>query len=126
MTQKITVSDLLTPETKRNPSTFYAHLRAQEPLICVDDFLGMGKAWIVTNYDDAIALLKDPRFTKDRRKVLSAGDEQTSIPESPFLALMQNMLMVDPPNHTTPQPGLKSVHTTYDRAVTPTHSADYR
>lgn len=100
MTQKITVSDLLTPETKRNPSAFYAHLRAQEPLTYVDDFLGMGKAWIVTNYDDAIALLKDPRFTKDRRKVLSAGDEQTSIPESPFLALMQNMLMVDPPNHT--------------------------
>jgi cytochrome P450 len=100
MTQKITVSDLLTPETKRNPSAFYAHLRAQEPLTYVDDFLGMGKAWIVTNYDDAIALLKDPRFTKDKRKVLSAGDEQTSIPESPFLALMQNMLMVDPPNHT--------------------------
>jgi cytochrome P450 len=100
MTQKITVSDLLTPETKRNPSAFYAHLRAQEPLTYVDDFLGMGKAWIVTNYDDAIALLKDPRFTKDRRKVLPAGDEQTSIPESPFLALMQNMLMVDPPNHT--------------------------
>src|SRR5450631_2132786 len=100
MTQKITMSDLLMPETKRNPSAFYAHLRAQEPLMCIDDFLGMGKAWIVTNYDDAIALLKDPRFTKDRRKVLPSGDEQTSIPESPFLVLMQNMITVDPPDHT--------------------------
>ena len=100
MTQKITVSDLLTQETKSNPSAFYAHLRAQEPLTYVDDFLGMGRAWIVTNYDDAIALLKDPRFTKDRRKVLPVGDEQTSIPEIPFLALMQNMLTVDPPDHT--------------------------
>jgi cytochrome P450 len=100
MAQKITVSDLLTQETKRNPAAFYAHLREQEPLIHVDDFLGIGKAWIVTNYDDALVLLKDPRFTKDRRKVVSTEDEQTSIPENPFLVLMQNMLTVDPPNHT--------------------------
>lgn len=100
MVQKITVSDLLTQETKRNPSVFYAHLRAQEPITYIDNFLGMGKAWIITNYDDAIALLKDPRFTKDKRKVLSPNDEQTPIPENPFLVLMQNMLTVDPPDHT--------------------------
>ena len=100
MTQKITVSDLLTQETKSNPSAFYAHLRAQEPLTYVDDFLGMGKTWIITNYDDAIALLKDPRFTKDKRKVLSPGDEQASNSENPFLALMASMINVDPPDHT--------------------------
>jgi cytochrome P450 len=100
MDQKITMSDLLTQETKRNPLVFYAHLRAQEPIAYIDDFLGMGKAWIVTNYDDTIALLKDPRFTKDKRKVLAPGDEQNDIPENPFLVLMQNMLTVDPPDHT--------------------------
>ncbi len=100
MTQKITVSDLLTQETKSNPSVFYAHLRTQEPLIYVDDFLGMGKAWIVTNYEDAIMLLKDPRFTKDRRKVLSPVDEAAPVPENSFISLMQSMINVDPPDHT--------------------------
>lgn len=100
MAQKITVGELLSQETKRNPSLFYAHLRAQEPLISVDDFLGMGKAWIVTNYDDAIMLLKDPRFTKDRQKVSSSADVQESTPENPFAALMRSMINVDPPDHT--------------------------
>lgn len=101
MTQKITVGDLLAQETIRNPSVFYAHLRAQEPLISIDDFLGKGKAWIITNYNDALALLKDPRFTKDWRKVLqSAGDEQISSSENLFLILMQNMITADPPDHT--------------------------
>ncbi len=74
MTQEITINDLLTQETKRNPAAFYARLRAQEPITYLGDFLGMGNTWIVTNYDDAIAVLKDPRFTKDRRKVLSPAD----------------------------------------------------
>ena len=100
MAQKITVSDLLSPETKRNPSTFYAHLRAQGPLISVDDFLGMGKAWIVTNYDDAIMLLKDPRFTKDRQKILSSADERESTRDNSFATLMRSMINVDPPDHT--------------------------
>src|ERR1019366_5980225 len=103
MTQKITVSDLLAQETIRNPSVFYAHLRAQGPLVSIDDFLGKGKAWIVTNYDDALALLKDPRLTKDWRKVLPppSGDEpQVSSAENLFLVLMQNMITVDPPDHT--------------------------
>jgi cytochrome P450 len=101
MTQKITVGDLLAQETIRNPSVFYAHLRAQEPLISIDDFLGKGKAWIITNYDDALALLKDPRFTKDWRKVLQpAGDKPISSSENLFLILMQNMITVDPPDHT--------------------------
>src|SRR5438876_3404113 len=100
MTQEITVSDLLTQETLRNPSVFYAHLRAQEPLAYVDDFLGRGKAWIVTNYDDALTILKDPRFTKDWHKVLPPGDEQIASSDNPFLILMQNMITVDPPDHT--------------------------
>ena len=100
MSQKITVSDLLAQETKRHPSTFYAHLREQEPLTYIGDFLGMGNAWIITNYDDAIALLKDPRFTKDRRKLSSPGEGQAPGDENPFLALMMSMINVDPPDHT--------------------------
>ncbi|MBV9615392.1 MAG: cytochrome P450 [Ktedonobacteraceae bacterium] len=100
MTQKITVSDLLSQETIRDPAKFYTHLREQEPLTCVDDFLGRGKAWILTDYEDAMTVLKDPRFTKDRRKILAQEGGQSPLLEGPFLALMQNMITVDPPDHT--------------------------
>ncbi len=102
MAQKITMSDLLAEETKRDPAAFFAHLREQEALVSVDDFFGRGKAWIITDYDDAINLLKDTRFTKDMRKISGEGDahEAFAEPESPFLVLMQSMINMDPPDHT--------------------------
>lgn len=57
---QITLSDLISQETKRHPSAFYGKLRAQEPLSYVTGN-GMG-FWIATTYKDAIAILKDPRF----------------------------------------------------------------
>jgi len=71
--EQITMNDLLLQESKRNPSAFYAQLRQQEPLCYVADFGGRG-AWIATTYEDAIAILKDPRFIRDRRKVDCSGD----------------------------------------------------
>ncbi len=100
ITQKITMSDLLLQETLRNPSAFYAHLRTQGPLTYVDDFFGMGSAWIVTNYADAIALLKDPRLTKNRWKITEAKDQQNAAQEGILFVLTQNMIMADPPDHT--------------------------
>jgi cytochrome P450 len=99
MTQ-LTLSDLLAQETGRNLAAFFAHLREQGPLVHVADFGGMGSVWIATNYDDAIALLKDPRLTKDARKVLPPENGQSSDQGSPFLLLIRNMLTVDPPDHT--------------------------
>ena len=99
MTQ-LTLSDLLAQETRRNLAAFFAHLREQGPLVHVADFGGMGSVWIATNYDDAIALLKDPRLTKDARKVLPPENGQSSDQGSPFLLLIRNMLTVDPPDHT--------------------------
>lgn len=57
---QITLSDLISQETKRHPSAFYGKLRAQEPLSYVTGN-GMG-FWIATTCKDAIAILKDPRF----------------------------------------------------------------
>ncbi len=99
MTQ-IPASDLISQETKRHPHAFYGKLREQGPLTYITDFYGMGNAWIATNYDDALTILRDPRFTKDRRKVAPPQDEQRSPQEQTFLAIMQNMLTVDPPDHT--------------------------
>lgn len=91
---EITMNDFLSQETKRNPHAFYARLRSTEPLFYVKGL----NAWLFTTYEDALFVLKDPRFTKDRQKISSSEDEQSSIPES--VLQMRNMLMVDPPDHT--------------------------
>lgn len=89
--ESITINDLLAQETKRNPHTFYAHQRATEPLFYVPGL----DAWVLTNYEDALWLLKDPRFTKDHRKLAQAEEhgQETEIS-------LRTLLMVDPPDHT--------------------------
>lgn len=92
MTQ-IKLHDFLSQETKRNPHVFYAQLRSVEPLHYVEEM----NAWLTTTYEDALFVLKDPRFTKDRRKVLPPQQEEHhALSESIF----QNMLSVDPPDHS--------------------------
>lgn len=102
---QITFTDLLSQETKRDPIAFSARLREQGPLIHLTGPFGMGETWIVTTYDDAIALLKDPRFIKDTQKVSKPSDgqgitkEDTSVIQR-FLTFRRDMLTVDPPDHT--------------------------
>lgn len=101
MTQ-FTFADLLNQETKRNPIAFSARLREQGPLVRITGFLGMGEAWMATTYNDAIAILKDPRFVKDIQKTGLPDEmrkEDTSLINH-FLAFRRDMLTVDPPDHT--------------------------
>ncbi|GHO96338.1 cytochrome P450 [Reticulibacter mediterranei] len=82
---EITMNDLLSQENKRDPHTFFAHLRSTEPIFYVEEM----NSWVLTTYEDALLLLKDPRFTKDNRKVAQGGDGG-----------MRTLLQVDPPDHT--------------------------
>src|SRR5438132_14352978 len=91
---EITMNDLLAQETKRNPHTFYARLRSTEQLYYVEGL----NAWVLTTYEDALFLLKDPRFTKDHRKIVQPENGESSGQE--IASHMRNMLMVDPPDHT--------------------------
>ncbi len=76
MTQ-ITLSDLFSH--KHNPYPFYARLREQGPL---SHFAWRGEEmWLVTTYDDTVAILKDPRFTLDKQKVVPSEGGQGSIGE---------------------------------------------
>ncbi len=107
-TPPMTLGDLIRPETKRHPAAFYAHLRKLGPLTRIVDSFGSGDAWIVTHYDDVVAVLKDPRFVKDTRKYTrsqagqsdsaEAADSQTSRAER--FAWRRDMLTTDPPDHT--------------------------
>lgn len=95
-------------EALRDPSGFYSQLHdRQEPLFRVDDVYGMGSAWVALRYDDATAILKDPRFVKDWKKFTAtpAADPSSSGSQSvadllAWLMNMPNMLTVDPPDHT--------------------------
>ena len=92
--KKLTMNDLIAQETKNNPHSFYAQLREVDTLYYVEEM----DSWILTTYEDALWLLKDPRFTKDRRKLSQLTGEQN--PEAEMAEHMRNMLMVDPPDHT--------------------------
>ncbi|MDC3953305.1 cytochrome P450 family protein [Polyangium jinanense] len=95
----ITPVDILASGFKANPFPFYARLRAQSPVF--PQKLEDGRtAWLVTRYDDVVAVLKDPRFAKDRTKVLTR-EQQAKQPWVPdfIKPLERNMLDVDEPDH---------------------------
>jgi cytochrome P450 len=87
----ISASDLLAQQNTLDPYTFYQRVREQGPLFSVANYMGTGRTWIATNYEDAIAILKDPQFLK-KKPVL----EQ----ETMMSLFRRNMLMIDPPDHT--------------------------
>jgi len=93
MTQ-ISMRDFISQETKRNPHVFYAQLRSAEPLYYIEGL----NAWLLTTYEDALFVLRDPRFTKDRNKVFPPQqDEQAANMQA---IMFHNMLTTDPPDHT--------------------------
>ncbi|WKA59624.1 cytochrome P450 [Planococcus shenhongbingii] len=75
----------------QNPYPIYEKLRKEDPVHRVrfpDGQLG----WLVTDYEDAVAILKDQRFTKDMSKLFGGSMDQLSV-------FTQNMLFSDPPDH---------------------------
>ncbi|AKJ00166.1 cytochrome P450 [Archangium gephyra] len=96
--------NLMTPELKANPFPLYAELRRNAPVSQVDP----GGMWAVTRYDDAMAVLKNPRTFS------SAGFGLATNP--PWLGgnpVSQSMGALDPPQHGR-------LRTLVNRAFTPT------
>ena len=92
--------DISSPAFKANPYPFYAQLRDQAPVHRI--ILGDKRpAWLVTRYDDVVTVLKDDRFGKDKRKVMT----RDQIAREPWIPKMlqpieRNMLDADAPEHT--------------------------
>lgn len=105
---KITVGDLSSAETMRDVVGFYQKLNQQsEPLIRIEDYYGMGPAWLAWSHANTVAILKDPRFIKDMRKFATEQNQPATTEEEPSMKEqfeltmnMPNMLEVDPPDHT--------------------------
>jgi cytochrome P450 len=92
--------DISSPAFKANPYPFFAQLRDQAPVHRI--ILGDKRpAWLVTRYDDVVTVLKDDRFVKDKRHVMTP--QQMS--REPWIPRMiqpieRNMLDADAPEHT--------------------------
>jgi cytochrome P450 len=92
--------DLFSSEFKGNAYSFYEKLRENEPVYRF--MLPNGQiAWLLTRYEDAQAALKDHRYVKNPRTLLS--QEQMNKWLFPMLErdlLINNMVASDPPDHT--------------------------
>jgi cytochrome P450 len=91
--------DLFDAAFKGDPYPTYAELRSIAPVHRTTLPDGRG-VWLVTRYEDVLAVFKDERFVKDWRKVMTP-EQLAQIPPIPDVMkpLSQNMLDTDPPDH---------------------------
>ncbi|MCH8995266.1 MAG: cytochrome P450 [Chloroflexi bacterium] len=87
-----------TPEAQANPYPLYRQLREQDPVHRSELMDG----WVLTRYDDVVAVLKDARFSANRRKARNRFAQQAVAMEEQAgpLARANTMLSSDPPDHT--------------------------
>lgn len=84
-------SGLFTEQFTQNPYPIYEKLREGDPVHAVR-FPDGQNGWMVTRYEDAEKVLKDPRFIKDMSKIYGDSMDMLSV-------FTQNMLFSDPPDH---------------------------
>jgi cytochrome P450 PksS len=95
------VFTLRTPEALRNPHPILAQMREEAPVYKLGEREMGDIPWILTRYEDCIALLKDDRFAKDilriPQKAQARGDDPMY---QAAMSINRHMLTVDPPDHT--------------------------
>jgi cytochrome P450 len=83
----------------QSPHAVAELLRSEGPARPVTMPRGL-KAWLVTGYADARALLADPRLSKDSGKAHELFARQAGVTSAETPALARHMLNSDPPDHT--------------------------
>ena len=96
----ITDVDLTSAAFRADPYPTYARLRVEAP-VCRVKLPDRQTAWIVTRYDDAVTVLKDPRFGNNREKIMTP-EQAAKVPWMPGVLkpLTRMMLNLDAPDHT--------------------------
>jgi len=100
---------LFTQEFTHNPYPVYEKLRQSDPILNLQ-FPDGRFSWLISDYNDAVAALKDGRFIKNVAKAF--GEEHTSV-------FSTNMLFSDPPDH-------KRLRGLVQKGFTPQRIADMR
>jgi cytochrome P450 PksS len=93
--------DLYSPKARANPQAVYERMRTESPLYSeISDYSGR-RFWILTRYDDCLAVLKDPRVGKEARKNMPPQIAKTfPAPTGPGAAIERHLLSLDAPDHT--------------------------
>ena len=97
--EQISQPNISSPQFRANPYPFYAQLRATAPVHQVK-ISRRETAWMVTRYNDVLAVLRDERFAKDRFTAMTP-EQQAKMPWIPEMMkpLARNMLDLDEPDH---------------------------
>lgn len=90
--------DLASSEFKAEPYVHWMLLRDLAPVHSVRLRNG-SHAWLVSRYDDAVAVLSNPQFVKDPLKAKGDGGSKPPWLPGPLRALSRNMLDLDEPDH---------------------------
>ncbi|HEX7734859.1 MAG TPA: cytochrome P450 [Ktedonobacteraceae bacterium] len=90
--------DLMSPATRANPFPAYAQVRTGDPVYPMKTDGGR-TTWLITRYEDALAILKDQRFLKDHRRLLTP-EQLAQMQGNVYNMLNTHMLSFDPPDHT--------------------------
>jgi cytochrome P450 len=92
--------ELTSPAFRADPYPTYARWRVEAP-VCRVRLPDKQTVWLVSRYDDAVTVLKDPRFGNDREKVLTPA-QAARLPWTPSVVkrLSRMMLNLDAPDHT--------------------------
>ena len=92
--------NIVSPQFKADPFPFFASLRTSQPVYRTT-LPDKTPVWLITRYDDVLAMLRDERFVKNRRNAMTA-EQLRKMPWVPptFRPLERNMLDLDSPDHT--------------------------
>jgi hypothetical protein len=75
----------------------YKQLREEDPV----HWSELLESWVLTRYEDVVAVLRDPRFSADRRRARTRFAQQAmAFQEATPFARAGTMLTADPPEHT--------------------------
>src|SRR5262245_8443285 len=96
----------LRPELLEDPYPIYALLRASQPVLRFPLPRTESGGCVVTRYDDVQTVIRDPRFSVDRRRSEFLQGNKDVMPPALAQAILgeqgglRSMLIIDPPDHT--------------------------
>lgn len=90
--------DIFSPTAKANPYPMFSLIRSSDPIHQLNAEDGRS-AWLITRYEDALAILKDQRFIKDFRQLMTP-EQRTQSDGNLYHMMNSHMLSFDPPDHT--------------------------
>ena len=91
--------DLTSPAFKAHLYPALAQVRSNDPLYGLRMEEDGRTTWLVTRYEDALAILKDQRFIKDFRRLLTP-EQMAQFQGNIYSMFNTHMLGFDPPDHT--------------------------